>query len=103
MNRARACDAGRLAALLAGALLGLHSFSSCTERPEPPSRTNPFDPGNPNATTDPIAVRAAIVGRSVEVSWNAVAISGRSGYRIYRQTPSDTAFVPLETVGPNET
>ncbi len=75
----------------------------CTERPAPPARTNPFDPANSDAVGDPIAVRAEAVGRVVEISWNAVEIAGRSGYRVYRRTPSDTAFVALETVGSSVT
>jgi hypothetical protein len=52
---------------------------------------------------DPIAVRAVVAGRAVEISWNAVAIAGQTAARVYRQTPSDTAFALLETVGPGAT
>ncbi len=106
-SRRRARGAARigstLAAIVAFGVAACMLAPGCTDRPAAPARTNPFDPANPDAVADPIAVRAEVAGRAVEISWSAVEIAGRSGYRVYRRTPSDTAFVALETVGPGET
>lgn len=95
--------ARRLLLALALAAAACFAASGCADRPDSPARTNPFDPENPAGGGDPHSVRAVNAGLSVEISWHAVPIAGRSGYRVYRRAPSDTAFVLLETVGPGET
>src|SRR5262245_9182049 len=88
-------------ALLAMALV--LAASTCSERPDPPAPTNPFDPQNPGGSGDPLHVRVALSGTGVDIRWNAVPVADRSGYRVYRRTPSDADFSPLLTAVPIET
>lgn len=90
-----------LAALLAAVAAG--PIAGCEKNPLTPARTNPLDPENPATGGEPFHLRAVPFGPSVELSWNPVAIAGRSGYRIYRRVGEAADYALLQAVGGGET
>ena len=68
----------------------LLALVSCDELPPEPVADNIFDPENPVTGGDPLGLTAALLGTSVELSWNQVDIENLSGYKIYRtEVPDD--------------
>ena len=84
----------RLAFLAAAALAA--SFA-CTERPDPPQRTNPFDPGGATGG-DPFQLTATISGSSVDLNWNDIDLPGHFGYTVYRGRDATTVVSDPDTI-----
>jgi hypothetical protein len=80
-----------LAAMLLSAAL------ACTERPDPPVRSNPFDPGGP-AGGEPFQLTARASGSWVDLDWNDIALPGHLGYTVYRGRDSATVVSNPETI-----
>jgi hypothetical protein len=64
----------------------------CSESPEAPERTNPFDPGGVSAGDDALNLRAFFLGDDVSLFWSAVPIEGLDGARVYRLAWDSEAF-----------
>ena len=65
------------------AAVALAASLACTERPDPPERTNPFDPGGLSGG-DPFQLTAKLTGSAVDLNWNDIALPGHLGYTVYR-------------------
>jgi hypothetical protein len=81
------------AALLVAAAV----LSTCSDRPEAPTRANPFDPDNPEGG-DPFQLAARAQGGVVVLTWNDVPISGSAGYSIYRSRTADSLSTSPDTL-----
>ena len=66
----------------------------CSESPEAPERTNPFDPGGAG-DGDALDLRALFLGNDVSLFWSAVPIEGRSASVVYRLSRDGEAFERL--------
>ena len=57
-----------------------------------------FDPQNPETGGGPSGFFALAGDGRVDLRWNPVPVEGLQGFRIYRKTPGDSAFMPLSAL-----
>ena len=83
-------------AIGAAALAG----TGCSRR----ERANPFDPHNPTTRGGPSGFMALAANGRVNLRWDPVVGAGLQGFRLYRKTPADTAYVAISALlFPNRT
>ena len=78
-------------------LLCLALVFGCTETPQEPEFSNPFDP-NGTVGSDPYNVAANYAGHQVIVTWSIPALSGIASFIVERSSTVDGPFTTIATV-----
>ncbi len=78
-------------------LLSLALVFGCTETPQEPEFSNPFDPDG-TAGSDPYNVAANYAGHQVIVTWSIPAVSGIASFIVERANAIDGPFTTIATV-----
>ncbi|MFN0151278.1 MAG: hypothetical protein ACKVU1_11305 [bacterium] len=70
---------------------------ACSERPDAPARSSPFDPSNPNGA-DPFALVAQPTGAVINLDWNDVRVAESLGYSVYRSRSLASLLTDPDTI-----
>jgi len=80
-------------------LLFLAFLTGCTETPQEPIWSNPFDPGG-TLGGDPFSVQANYSGHQVIVTWNVPAVPGITSFLVERASAATGPFTTIATLEP---
>ncbi len=70
---------------------------ACSERPDAPVRSSPFDPSNPSGG-DPFALVARRAGAVINLDWNDVRVQASLGYTVYRSRTLESILTDPDTI-----